>query len=103
METDSVLITSGGFSASITEPHFSNSEMDYSTKSLFFKADWLLWNEAHLGVLKKGNCNHYPLSPKLWNELKVFFAKILIFSYAFLLHAGNYYPFPTQIPEWCNP
>ena len=39
METNSVLITSEGFSASITEPHFSNSEMDYSTKSLFFKAD----------------------------------------------------------------
>ena len=27
--------------------------MDSSTKSLFFKADWLLQNEAHLDVLKK--------------------------------------------------
>ena len=54
METDSGFITSGGFSAPIRKPHFSNSEMDSSTKSFFFKADWLLWNEAHLGVLKKG-------------------------------------------------
>ena len=54
METDSGFITSGVFSAPIIEPHFSNSEMDSSTKSFFFKADWLLWNEAHLGVLKKG-------------------------------------------------
>ena len=54
METDSGFITSGGFSASIIEPHFTNSEMDSWTKSLFFKADWLLRNEAHLGVLKKG-------------------------------------------------
>ena len=72
METDSGFITSGGFSASIIEPHFSNSEMDSSTKSLFFKADWLLRNEAHLGVLKKG---------------------------IFLLQTGNYYPFQTQISE----
>ena len=54
METDSGFITSGGFSASILEPHFSNLEMDSSTKSLFFKTYWLLPNEAHLGVLKKG-------------------------------------------------
>ena len=53
METYSGFITSGCFSASIIEPHFSDSEMDSSTKSLFFKADWLLRNEAHLGVLKK--------------------------------------------------
>ena len=39
METESGFIASGGFSASITEPHFSNSEMDSSIKSLFFKAD----------------------------------------------------------------
>ena len=54
METDSMFITSTGFSASMIEPHFSNSEMDSSTKSLHFKADWLLQNEARLGVLKKG-------------------------------------------------
>ena len=54
METDGGLITSGGFSASVIEPHFSSSEMDSSTKFLFFRADWLLWNEARLGVLKKG-------------------------------------------------
>ena len=39
METDSGFITSGVFSAPIIEPHFSNSEMDSSTKSFFFKAD----------------------------------------------------------------
>ena len=54
MKTDSGFINSGGFSASIIESHFSNSEMDSSTKFLFFKADWLLRNEAHLGVLKNG-------------------------------------------------
>ena len=54
METDSGFITSGGFSACIIEPHFSNLEMDSSTKSLFFKAKLLLQNEAHLGLLKKG-------------------------------------------------
>ena len=39
----------------------SNSEMDSSTKSLFFKAGSLLRNETHLGVLKKGrkSCNQY--------------------------------------------
>ena len=52
MENDSGFITSAGFSASLTEPpYFSNSEMDSSTKFLFSKADWLLRNEAHLGVL----------------------------------------------------
>ena len=50
METESGFITSG-FSAPITEPHFSNLEMDSSTKSLFFKGDCLLRN---LSVLKKG-------------------------------------------------
>ena len=72
METESGFITSGGLPASIIEPHFSNSVMDSSTKSLFFKADWLLRNEAHLSVLKKG---------------------------IFLLQTGNYYPFQTQISE----
>ena len=37
METESGFITSGGFFASIIEPHFSNSEMDSSAKSLFLK------------------------------------------------------------------
>ena len=54
METDSGFITSGGFFVSMIEPHFSNSEMDSPTKSLFFKAEWLLRNEARLGFLKKG-------------------------------------------------
>ena len=54
METESGFIASGILSASIIEPHFSNSEMGSSTKSLLFKADWLLQNEATLGVLKKG-------------------------------------------------
>ena len=53
METESGFITSG-FSVSITEPHFSSLEMDSSTKFLFFKAELLLQNEAHLGLLKKG-------------------------------------------------
>ena len=53
MKTDNGFITSGGFSASIIEPHFSNSEMDSSAKSLFFTADLLWRNEARLGVLKK--------------------------------------------------
>ena len=39
METESGFITSGGFSASIIEPHFSNWEMNSSTKSLFFNAE----------------------------------------------------------------
>ena len=39
METDSGFITSGGFCASIIVPHFSNSGMDSSTKSLYFKSD----------------------------------------------------------------
>ena len=54
MKTDSGFINSEGFSASIIEPHFISSEMDSSTKSLFFKADRLLRNEAHLSILKKG-------------------------------------------------
>ena len=54
METDNGFITSGSFSASVIEPHFSNSEMNSSAKSLFFKTDWLLRNEAYLGVLKMG-------------------------------------------------
>ena len=37
METESGFITSGGFSASIIEPHFSNSEMDSSTNRYFLK------------------------------------------------------------------
>ena len=39
MGTESGFITSGGFSASIIEPHFNNSEMDYSKKSFFLKGD----------------------------------------------------------------
>ena len=54
METESGFIISGGFSASVIKPHFSNLEMDSSTESLFLKADWLLRNKASLGPLKKG-------------------------------------------------
>ena len=54
METDSGFIIFGGFFAPKIELHFSNSEMDSLMKSLFLKADWLLQNEGHLGVLKKG-------------------------------------------------
>ena len=39
METESGFITSGGYSASIIGPHFSNLEMVSSTKSLYFKAE----------------------------------------------------------------
>ena len=39
METESGFITSGGYSASIIRPHFSNSDMVSSTKSLFFKVE----------------------------------------------------------------
>ena len=39
METESGFITSGTFSASIIEPHFSNSETVSLIKSLIFKAD----------------------------------------------------------------
>ena len=55
VETESGFITSGAFSASKMEPHFSNMEMDSSTKFLFVKDDWLLRNEAPLGVFKEGN------------------------------------------------
>ena len=54
METEIGFITSGRFSATILEPDVSNSEMNSSVKSFFFRADWLFPNEAHLGVLKKG-------------------------------------------------
>ena len=39
MKTEGGFIISADFSVSIVEPHFSNSEMDSSAKSLFFKAD----------------------------------------------------------------
>ena len=39
METDSGFITSGGFSASIIESHFSNSEVDLQQNPYFSKAD----------------------------------------------------------------
>ena len=65
METESAFIISGGFSASVIEPHFSNLEMDSSTESLFLKADWLLRNKASLCPLKKGTLQTFSIISKI--------------------------------------
>ena len=93
METNSGFITSGGFSASIIEPHFRNLEMDSSTKSLFFKAKRLLRNEAHLGVLKKGVLKPLSIISKIAELAESVCPQKIIFSLAFLLQNGNYCTF----------